>query len=157
MRNSDGFGFPFGCVAVVVAGAAAGLLGAAEHHGYSLVALGTVVFGAGAVTTVKAALGTAMVAWSTYSGFTVGTSGALEFSPESGFGAAVFLCATASGAIAGAARRGRWLQPGSTSLEKRGAGLGRTAAPLRLRAPLPMARSRLRPGPGPRHTVGLRN
>ncbi len=110
MRNSEGFGFPFGCVAVVVAAMAAGLLGAPRHHVYSLVALGAVVLVAGVVTTVSAAFGTAAVAWGVHSGFTVGMLGELVFSAESVFAAAVFFGAATTGSVAGAAHRGRWVQ-----------------------------------------------
>ncbi|MEU3624395.1 hypothetical protein BS329_29540 [Amycolatopsis coloradensis] len=109
MRNPECFGFPFGCVAVVAAATVAGL-GSARHHGLSLVALGLVVLVTGVVTTATAAAGTAVIAWGVYSGFTAGTLGALEFTAETGLAAAVFTGATATGVLAGAAQRGRWLQ-----------------------------------------------
>lgn len=114
MRNPECFGFPFGCVSVVAAASVAGLLGSARHHGISLVALGLVVLVAGVVTTATAAAGTAVIAWSVYSGFTAGTLGALEFSAETGLAAVVFAGAAAAGALAGAAHRGRWLQRATT-------------------------------------------
>ncbi|MFK0251653.1 hypothetical protein ACIQUM_43735 [Amycolatopsis azurea] len=110
MRNPESFGFPFGCVAVVVAASVAGLLGSARHHGLSLAALALVVLVTGAVTTVAAALGTALIAWGVHSGFTVGALGALEFTPETGVAAIVFFGAT----LAGAAYRGRWVQRATT-------------------------------------------
>ncbi|ANN19848.1 hypothetical protein SD37_32350 [Amycolatopsis orientalis] len=114
MRNSDGFGFPFGCASVVGVASLAGLLGAAERHGFSLAALGFVVFVTGVVTSAAAAAGTAVIAWSVHSGFTVGTLGELQFTAETGVAAVVFFGATATGAVAGAARRGRWLQRATT-------------------------------------------
>ncbi len=114
MRNPECFGFPFGCVAVVGAASLAGLLGSARHPGISLAALGFVALVAGAATRVTAATGTAVIAWSVHSGFTAGTLGALEFSAETGFAAVVFAGATTTGALAGAARRGRWVQRATT-------------------------------------------
>ncbi|MBB5855937.1 hypothetical protein ACFQ05_34505 [Amycolatopsis umgeniensis] len=110
MRNPECFGFPFGCVAVVAAASVAGLLGSARHHEISLVALGFVVLVAGAVTSMVAAAGTMLIAWSVHSGFTAGSLGALEFTPETGVAAAVFFGAT----LTGAAYRGRWVQRATT-------------------------------------------
>ncbi|MFC9253494.1 hypothetical protein [Amycolatopsis thailandensis] len=110
MRNPECFGFPFGCVSVVVAASVAGLLGSARHHGISLAALAVVVLVAGAVTSVAAAAGTALIAWSVHSGFTAGSLGALEFTPETGVAAVVFFGAT----LTGAAYRGRWFQRATT-------------------------------------------
>ncbi|AUI56935.1 hypothetical protein [Amycolatopsis sp. BJA-103] len=110
MRNPECFGFPFGCVAVVAAASVAGLFGSADRHGLSLAALGFVVLVAGAVTSTTAAAGTAVIAWSVHSGFTVGSLGALQFTLETGVAAAVFLGAT----LTGAAYRGRWVQRATT-------------------------------------------
>ncbi|WP_410585323.1 hypothetical protein [Amycolatopsis sp. lyj-108] len=105
MRKTECFGFPFGCVSVVVAASVAGLLGSARHHAFSLVALGFVVLVTGAVTSRAAAAGTALIAWSVHSGFVVGTMGELQFTTETGVAAIVFAAATAIGALAGAVRR----------------------------------------------------
>ncbi|MFJ8913245.1 hypothetical protein [Amycolatopsis sp. NPDC102389] len=105
MRNPECFGFPFGCVAVVAAASAAGLLGSARHHGFSLLALGFVVLATGIATRPAATAGTAVIAWGVHSGFTVGTLGALQFTAETGVAAVVFAAATALGALAGAVRR----------------------------------------------------
>ncbi|MFE6613113.1 hypothetical protein [Amycolatopsis sp. NPDC057786] len=105
MRKTECFGFPFGCVSVVVAASVAGLLGSARHHVFSLVALGLVLLVTGAVTSRAAAAGTALIAWSVHSGFTVGTLGALQFTAETGVAAVVFAAATVIGSLAGAVRR----------------------------------------------------
>ncbi|RSN28601.1 hypothetical protein DL990_28550 [Amycolatopsis sp. WAC 01416] len=105
MRKPECFGFPFGCVSVVVAASVAGLLGSARHHSFSLVVLGFVVLATGAVTRLAAAAGTALIAWSVHSGFTVGTAGELQFTTETGVAAVVFATATTIGALAGAVRR----------------------------------------------------
>ncbi|RSN56383.1 hypothetical protein DMH01_31890 [Amycolatopsis sp. WAC 04182] len=105
MRKTECFGFPFGCVAVVAAASAAGLLGSARHHVFSLLALGLVVLLTGVVTSVTATAGTAVIAWGVHSGFTVGTLGALQFTAETGVAAVVFAAATVLGSLAGAVRR----------------------------------------------------
>ncbi|MEU8414990.1 hypothetical protein AB0C24_19590 [Amycolatopsis japonica] len=100
MRNPECFGFPFGCVSVVVAASVAGLLGSARHHVFSLLALGFVVLVTGVATRLTATAGTAVIAWGVHSGFTVGTLGALQFTTETGVAALVFTAATAVGALA---------------------------------------------------------
>ncbi|EME52774.1 hypothetical protein H074_30667 [Amycolatopsis decaplanina DSM 44594] len=55
-----------------------------------------------------------MIAWGVHSGFTIGASGALRFTAETGAAAVVFAAAAGLGALAGAARRGRWVQRATT-------------------------------------------
>ncbi|WP_340686508.1 hypothetical protein LCL61_09550 [Amycolatopsis coloradensis] len=105
MRKTECFGFPFGCVAVVAAASAAGLLGSARHHVFSLLALGLVILVTGIATSATATAGTAVIAWSVHSGFTAGTLGALQFTAETGVAAVVFAAATAIGSLAGVVRR----------------------------------------------------
>ncbi|MGY6655148.1 hypothetical protein ACXIZN_23580 [Amycolatopsis sp. TRM77291] len=105
MRKPECFGFPFGCVSVVVAASAAGLLGSARHHVISLLALGLVVLATGIATSATATAGTAVIAWGVHSGFTVGSLGELQFTAETGVAAVVFAAATTFGSLAGAVRR----------------------------------------------------
>ncbi|WP_284740962.1 hypothetical protein [Amycolatopsis sp. RTGN1] len=92
---SGGFGFPFGCVAAVVAVIAAALAGPSPW--YALVTLGLVVLAAAFRTSLFAAAGVAVVAWALDSGFVLGRAGELTFSPASAVASLVFAALLAFG------------------------------------------------------------
>ncbi|GAB3562823.1 hypothetical protein GCM10027445_04140 [Amycolatopsis endophytica] len=81
MRNvlPGAAGFPLGCAAATVAVMVAVFAGATTHPGVSLAALLAVAAVLAALTTVAAALGTAVVGWGLHSGFVLGRAGALVF------------------------------------------------------------------------------
>ncbi|MEV4056336.1 hypothetical protein AB0J55_34475 [Amycolatopsis sp. NPDC049688] len=96
---TDGFGFPFGCVAAVAAVIVADLLGAASHPWYALVTLSAVVL-ACAYRSPAAATGVAVVAWALHTGFVLGRFGELTFGPASALAALVLASALATGLLA---------------------------------------------------------
>jgi hypothetical protein len=102
---SGGFGFPFGCVAAVVAVLSADVAGATGHPWYALVTLGAVVLLTAFWTSVPAALGVAAVAWALDSGFVLGRAGELTFSSASAAAALVFAALVAFGSLARLASR----------------------------------------------------
>jgi hypothetical protein len=83
IRIDGGFGFPLGFAAAVAATAVSICAGATRHHGFSLGMLVVVVAVVAAVTTARAAMGTAAVAWALHAGFVLGRLGQLVFTPES--------------------------------------------------------------------------
>ncbi|MEU8636020.1 hypothetical protein AB0C38_27975 [Amycolatopsis sp. NPDC048633] len=97
---SGGFGFPFGCVAAVVAVLSAELCGATGHPWYALVALGAVVLLTAFWSSVAAAIGVAAVAWALDSGFVLGRAGELTFTPTSAAAALAFAVLVAFGFLA---------------------------------------------------------
>ncbi|MCR6490517.1 hypothetical protein M8542_47710 [Amycolatopsis sp. OK19-0408] len=97
---SGGFGFPFGCVAAVVAVLVADVAGATGSPWYALVTLGSVVLFSACRTSVLAAFGVAVVAWALQAGFVLGRAGELSFSPASAVAAGVFGLALLAGALA---------------------------------------------------------
>ncbi|MEQ0564306.1 hypothetical protein ABJI51_34955 [Amycolatopsis sp. NEAU-NG30] len=100
---TDGFGFPFGCVAAVAATAAADLAGATAHPWYALVTLGAVVLAATFRTTFAAASGTTLIAWALHTGFVLGRAGELHFGPPSAVAAFVLTAVLLTGALLHAA------------------------------------------------------
>ncbi|MFD9894758.1 hypothetical protein ACFWY9_35895 [Amycolatopsis sp. NPDC059027] len=96
-RIPGGFGFPLGCVALVVAALAAAVAGAGAHPAYALVAFVPVVLAIGFSTTVFAAAGTAVIAWAVYSGFVLGRAGGLVFDAAAGRAALVLGAALVTG------------------------------------------------------------
>jgi hypothetical protein len=92
---SGGFGFPFGCVAAVVAVIAAALAGPSPW--YALVTLGLVVLAAAFRTSIVAAAGVAVVAWALDSGFVLGRAGEITFSLAAAVAALVFAALLAFG------------------------------------------------------------
>jgi hypothetical protein len=122
---SGGFGFPFGCVAAVVAVLSADVAGATGHPWYALVTLGAVVLLTAFWTSVPAAIGVAAVAWALDSGFVLGRASELTFSAASALAASVLFAALALGLL--------------TRL------VSRTPAPTRIpapRRPVPASQSR---------------
>ncbi|SEF37214.1 hypothetical protein SAMN05421837_11342 [Amycolatopsis pretoriensis] len=97
---SGGFGFPFGCVAAVVAVVPADLAGATAHPWYALVTLGPVVLLTVFWSSVTAAIGVAVVAWALDSGFVLGRAGELSFDAASALAAAVLGAAVVLGFLA---------------------------------------------------------
>jgi hypothetical protein len=103
---AGGFGFPLGFVAatvVVLASAAANPL-------VALVALVCVTAAVAAMTTLPAALGTALVSWGLYAGFVTGHLGQLQLTGRTALAAGVLLVAAllAFGAVA---LRHHWTAP----------------------------------------------
>jgi hypothetical protein len=99
-KSGAGFGYPLGFVAAVAATVVSVAAGAAGHHGYAVVALTLVVAGVAATTSLRAALGTAVVAWGLQAGFVIGRTGGIVFDAESARDAVVF---TAAGLLVGGA------------------------------------------------------
>ncbi|WP_326564951.1 hypothetical protein VSH64_24190 [Amycolatopsis rhabdoformis] len=99
MRITGGFGFPFGCAAVVAVAIGADVAGATAHPLYALVPLALVVIAAAATTAPVAAAGIAAVAWALESGFVLGRAGALVFDPASGRAALVLVAALVLGLL----------------------------------------------------------
>jgi hypothetical protein len=97
---SGGFGFPFGCVAAVVAVLVAELCGATGQPWYALVTLGAVVLLTAFWSSAAAAIGVAAVAWALDSGFVLGRAGELTFSPPAALAALVLFAALAVGLLA---------------------------------------------------------
>jgi hypothetical protein len=97
---SGGFGFPFGCVAAVVAVLVAELCGATGQPWYALVTLGVVVLLTAFWSSAAAAIGVAAVAWALDSGFVLGRAGELTFSPPAALAALVLFAALAVGLLA---------------------------------------------------------
>ncbi|MEV6646680.1 hypothetical protein [Amycolatopsis sp. NPDC051371] len=97
---SGGFGFPFGCVAAVVAVLLAELCGATGHPWFALVTLGAVVLLTAFWSSVVAAIGVAAVAWALDSGFVLGRAGELAFSPAAAVTALALSAAFALGLFA---------------------------------------------------------
>ncbi|WP_290059837.1 hypothetical protein, partial [Amycolatopsis solani] len=97
---SGGFGFPFGCVAAVVAVVLADAAGATRFPWYALVTLGLVVLLTAYWSTGPAAIGVAAVAWALDSGFVLGRAGELVFGGASALAAGVLAAALAVGAVA---------------------------------------------------------
>jgi hypothetical protein len=104
-KLDGGFAFPLGCAAVVTAATAAGLSGAAAHHGYALSALVLVVLVVASYTGATAALGVTAVAWAVHSGFFVGRAGQLVFDAESARAALLLAAGGLTGLALGAAVR----------------------------------------------------
>ncbi|MGW5722902.1 hypothetical protein ACWEVP_42495 [Amycolatopsis sp. NPDC003865] len=102
---SGGFGFPFGCVAAVVAVVLADVAGATRTPWYALVTLGLVVLLTGVWSSVAAAIGVAVVAWALDAGFVLGRAGELRFDAASAVTAAVLAAALVAGWAARASRR----------------------------------------------------
>ncbi|WP_370966846.1 hypothetical protein [Amycolatopsis sp. cg9] len=97
---AGGFGFPFGCVAAVVAVVLADVAGATRFPWYALVTLGLVVLGTAFRSTAAAAIGVAAVAWALDSGFVLGRSGELTFDAASAVAAGVLGVAVVVGVLA---------------------------------------------------------
>jgi hypothetical protein len=97
-KSAEGFGYPLGFVGAVAATVISVAAGAAGHHVYAAVALTLVVAGVAATTSLRAALGTAVVAWGLQAGFVIGRIGRLVFDAESARDAVVF---TAAGLLVG--------------------------------------------------------
>ncbi|WP_329056422.1 hypothetical protein OG738_22795 [Amycolatopsis sp. NBC_01488] len=102
---SGGFGFPFGCVAAVVAALVAEVCGATGHPWYALVTLGVVVLLTAFWSPLAAGFGVAVVAWALDSGFVLGRAGELTFSPASAFAALTLFALLALGLLARLAAR----------------------------------------------------
>ncbi|MGK3204091.1 hypothetical protein [Amycolatopsis sp. MEPSY49] len=102
---SGGFGFPFGCVAAVIAVVLAELCGATGHPWYALVTLGPVVLLTVVWSSVAAAIGVAAVAWALDSGFVLGRAGELRFDAASAVAASVLAAALVVGWAARARQR----------------------------------------------------
>lgn len=102
---SGGFGFPFGCVAAVVAVLLADVAGATAHPWYALVTLGLVVVLAAYRTSAFASFGVAVVAWALHSGFVLGRLGQLAFSAAALVAALVLASALAFGLLTRLPRR----------------------------------------------------
>ncbi|MEU4252352.1 hypothetical protein AB0F15_33615 [Amycolatopsis sp. NPDC026612] len=100
---TEGFGFPFGCVAAVAALIVADLAGATGHPWYALVTLGSVVLAAAYRSSPAAATGIAVVAWALHTGFVLGRLGSLVFDAPARLAAFVLACALVTGALARAA------------------------------------------------------
>ncbi len=100
---TEGFGFPFGCVAAVAALIVADLAGATGHPWYALVTLGSVVLAFAHRSRPLAATGIAVVAWALHTGFVLGRLGSLVFGSASALAAVVLACALLTGALARAA------------------------------------------------------
>src|SRR3954464_2466851 len=83
-RMTEGFGFPFGCVAAVAAVIVADLAGATGHPWYALVTLGAAVLAFASRSSPLAATGVAVVAWALHTGFVLGRLGELTFDHASG-------------------------------------------------------------------------
>jgi hypothetical protein len=90
-KAGEGFGFPLGFCGAVAAALAAVAAGATGHHAYSLLALAAVVAVVAAKASLRAAFGTAAVAWGLQAGFVIGRAGQVVFDAESARDAAVFL------------------------------------------------------------------
>jgi hypothetical protein len=90
---AGGFGFPLGFAlsTLVVLGSAA--VGAFAHPVAVLVALAVTTFVVSATTTLRAALGVALVSWGLYAGFVVGELGQLTFNSQTVTAAGVLLAA----------------------------------------------------------------
>lgn len=97
---SGGFGFPFGCVAAVVAVLVAEAAGATVHPWYAMATLGAVALLTAFWSSVAAALGVAAVAWALDSGFVLGRAGELTFSPAAAVAALVLFAALGVGIFA---------------------------------------------------------
>ncbi|MGW4063764.1 hypothetical protein ACWEGE_36135 [Amycolatopsis sp. NPDC004747] len=97
---TDGFGFPFGCVAAVAAVIVADLLGATSHPWYALVTSGAVVLAFAHRSSFAAATGVAVVAWALHTGFVLGRFGELTFDRASGLAALVLASALVAGLVA---------------------------------------------------------
>ena len=102
---SGGFGFPFGCVAAVVAVVLADVAGATREPWYALVTLVPVVLLTVVWSSVTAAIGVAVVAWALDSGFVLGRAGELRFDAASALTAGVLAAALVVGWAARASRR----------------------------------------------------
>ncbi|MFJ7215819.1 hypothetical protein [Amycolatopsis sp. NPDC098790] len=97
---SGGFGFPFGCVAAVVAVVLADLAGATRDPWYALVTLGPVVLLTAFWSSVTAAIGVAAVAWALDAGFVLGRAGELRFDAASALAGGVLGAAVVVGLLA---------------------------------------------------------
>jgi hypothetical protein len=96
---AGGFGFPLGFVAATVVVLVSA---AATNPLVALVALACVTAAVAAVTTLPAALGTALVSWGLYAGFVTGHLGQLQLTGRTALAAGVLLLAAlaAFGAVA---------------------------------------------------------
>lgn len=102
---AGGFGFPFGCVAVVTAVIAANLAGATAHPSYAVVAVALAVGAVAVVTTPLASAGVATVGWAVLSGFVYGRSGTLVLTAVTAWVAAILAGTAVFGLLAGAGWR----------------------------------------------------
>jgi hypothetical protein len=80
----------------IVATVSSVAIGAAVQPIMSLIAMVAVVDAMALLTTVRAALATAVVCWCLHSGFVLGRHGELVFTPQSGHDALVLLLVTLS-------------------------------------------------------------
>jgi hypothetical protein len=92
-KPGEGFGYPLGFVGAVAATVVSVAAGAAGHHVYAVVALSLVIAWVAATSSLRAALGTAVVAWGLLAGFVIGRTGLVVFDAESARDAAVFAAA----------------------------------------------------------------
>ncbi|MET8850402.1 hypothetical protein [Amycolatopsis sp. NPDC004625] len=97
---TQGFGFPFGCVAAVAAVIAADLAGATAHPWYALVTLAAVVLTFAHRGSPASATGVAVVAWALHTGFVLNRFGELRFDHASGLAAVVLATALLTGTLA---------------------------------------------------------
>jgi hypothetical protein len=104
---TEGFGFPFGCVAAVAAVIVADLAGATGHPWYALVTLGAAVLAFASRSSPLAATGVAVVAWALHTGFVLGRLGELTFDHASGLAAVVLAAALVTGGLARAVSTSR--------------------------------------------------
>ncbi|WP_409186108.1 hypothetical protein F9C11_18445 [Amycolatopsis sp. VS8301801F10] len=110
-RLAGGFGFPFGCVAVVAAAIAAKL--ATAHPGCAVAGVALAVCAVAVLTTPLAAAGVTAVGWAVLSGFVYARSGTLVFTAATGWAAAILAGAAGFGLLAGAGKRAvRRVRPG---------------------------------------------
>lgn len=93
------FGFPLGFVAAIGATLIAVAAGATGHPVRSVVVLAVAVAGVSAVTTLRAAVASAVIGWALHDGFVLGRQGDLVFTAGAGVAAAV-LVATAVTVVA---------------------------------------------------------
>ncbi|HEY0805454.1 MAG TPA: hypothetical protein VGD84_10325, partial [Pseudonocardiaceae bacterium] len=82
---SGGFGFPAGAAAGVLVTIAVIVAGGTQHVAWSAGAYAVAVAAVAAVTTLPAALGTAMVCWFLLAGFVIGRRGDVPITAATGW------------------------------------------------------------------------
>ncbi|MEV6830760.1 hypothetical protein [Amycolatopsis sp. NPDC051102] len=127
---TEGFGFPFGCVAAVAAVSVANLAGAAAHPWYALVTLGAVVTTTAFRGPPPAAAGVTAIAWALHTGFVLGRFGELTFTRPSALAALVLTATLVTGTLT---RTVSTLQSRVSTLQSR-------VSPLQTREPTLQAR-----------------